>query len=45
MLSDPETWASLLTLTLLEVVLSVDNIVVIAVLVAKLPPEQRARAR
>ena len=34
MLSDPETWASLLTLTLLEVVLSVDNIVVIAVLVA-----------
>jgi predicted tellurium resistance membrane protein TerC len=30
---------------LLEVVLSVDNIVVIAVLVAKLPPEQRARAR
>jgi predicted tellurium resistance membrane protein TerC len=45
MLSDPQTWASLLTLTLLEVVLSVDNIVVIAVLVAKLPPEQRARAR
>jgi predicted tellurium resistance membrane protein TerC len=45
MLSDPQTWASLLTLTLLEVVLSVDNIVVIAVLVAKLAPEQRARAR
>jgi predicted tellurium resistance membrane protein TerC len=45
MLSDPQTWASLLTLTLLEVVLSVDNIVVIAVLVAKLPPEQRVRAR
>jgi predicted tellurium resistance membrane protein TerC len=45
MLSDPQTWASLLTLTLLEVVLSVDNIVVIAVLVAKLPPEQRDRAR
>jgi predicted tellurium resistance membrane protein TerC len=45
MLSDPQTWASLLTLTLLEVVLSVDNIVVIAVLVARLPPERRVRAR
>jgi predicted tellurium resistance membrane protein TerC len=45
MLSDPQTWASLLTLTLLEVVLSVDNIVVIAVLVARLPPERRAQAR
>jgi predicted tellurium resistance membrane protein TerC len=45
MLADPQTWASLLTLTLLEVVLSVDNIVVIAVLVAKLPPERRNKAR
>ena len=45
MLSDPQIWASLLTLTLLEIVLSVDNIVVIAVLVARLPPERRAKAR
>src|SRR5262245_43000812 len=45
MLSDPQTWASLLTLTLLEVVLSVDNIVVIAVLVGRLPPARRAQAR
>lgn len=45
MLDDPQVWFSLLTLTLLEVVLSVDNLVVIAVLVGKLPPERRAMAR
>ena len=36
---------SLLTLTALEVVLSIDNLVVIAVLVGKLPPERQAQAR
>jgi len=41
MLSDPQAWASLLTLTVLEVVLSIDNLVVIAVLVGKLPKERR----
>jgi predicted tellurium resistance membrane protein TerC len=45
MVSDPETWLSLVTLTALEIVLSVDNLVVIAVLVGKLPPERRAAAR
>lgn len=45
MLTDPQVWASLLTLTVLEVVLSIDNLVVIAVLVAKLPPALQARAR
>ena len=45
MLSDPQVWASLLTLTVLEVVLSIDNLVVIAVLVGKLPKESQASAR
>jgi predicted tellurium resistance membrane protein TerC len=45
MLTDPQAWASLLTLTALEVVLSIDNLVVIAVLVGKLPRADQARAR
>ena len=45
MFSDPQVWVSLLTLTALEVVLSIDNLVVIAVLVGKLPPERQAQAR
>ena len=45
MLSDPQVWASLVTLTALEVVLSIDNLVVIAVLVGKLPPVEQPRAR
>jgi predicted tellurium resistance membrane protein TerC len=44
-LSDPEIWASLATLTALEIVLGVDNIVFIAILAARLPEAQRARAR
>lgn len=40
-----ESLTSLLTLTLLEVVLSIDNLVVIAVLVSRLAPEHQARAR
>ncbi|MFT3973186.1 MAG: TerC family protein [Amaricoccus sp.] len=40
-----ESLTSLLTLTILEVVLSIDNLVVIAVLVGKLPKEQQATAR
>ena len=43
MLSDPQVWASLFTLTILEVVLSIDNLVVIAVLVGKLPKASQAR--
>jgi predicted tellurium resistance membrane protein TerC len=43
MLTDPQAWASLLTLTALEVVLSIDNLVVIAVLVGKLPQAEQAR--
>jgi len=44
-LSSPEAWLALLTLTVLEVVLGIDNIVFITVLAGRLPAEQRARAR
>ena len=44
-LNDPNAWLSLLTLTLLEIVLGVDNIIFISVLSGKLPPEQQGRAR
>jgi len=43
--SSPEAWISLLTLTGLEIVLGIDNIIFIAILVGKLPPEQRASGR
>ena len=42
---EPSTWISLLTLTSLEVVLGIDNIVFITILAAKLPGEQQVRAR
>jgi len=42
---DPEIWASLLTLTALEIVLGIDNLVFIAILAGRLPAEQRDRAR
>ncbi len=44
-MADPAAWVSLATLTLLEVVLGVDNLIFIAILAEKLPPEQRAKAR
>jgi predicted tellurium resistance membrane protein TerC len=44
-MSTPEAWISLLTLTLLEIVLGIDNVVFISVLAAKLPKEQQAKAR
>jgi predicted tellurium resistance membrane protein TerC len=44
-LSDPQSWIALLTLTVLEIVLGVDNIVFISILAAKLPDEQRVKAR
>ena len=43
--SDPNAWAALFTLTLLEIVLGIDNIVFISILVAKLPVERQAAAR
>lgn len=44
-LSDPAAWAGLATLIVLEIVLGIDNLVFIAILADKLPPEQRDRAR
>jgi predicted tellurium resistance membrane protein TerC len=44
-LSDPQIWASLLTLTALEIVLGIDNLVFIAILAGRLPVAQQARAR
>lgn len=44
-MSDPEAWASLATLTVMEVVLGIDNIVFLTILAGKLPPEQQNRAR
>jgi len=45
LLLNPEVWAALLTLTALEIVLGIDNIVFITIMVARLPVEQRQRAR
>lgn len=44
-LTDPEIWIALVTLTSLEVVLGIDNIIFISILAAKLPVEQQAKAR
>ena len=44
-LSQADTYVSLLTLTLMEIVLGIDNIVFISILTAKLPQEQQPRAR
>jgi predicted tellurium resistance membrane protein TerC len=45
LLSNPAVWASFATLTVMEVVLGVDNIVFISVLVSRLPADQAKRAR
>ena len=42
---EPQAWISLLTLTALEIVLGIDNIIFISILVARLPAQQRQRAR
>lgn len=44
-LTSPEAWIALATLTALEIVLGIDNIIFISILVDRLPQEQRARAR
>jgi predicted tellurium resistance membrane protein TerC len=43
--SDPETWVALITLTVLEVVLGIDNVIFISIIVQRLPVDQRDRAR
>ena len=45
LLADPHAWIALATLTALELVLGIDNIVFISILVDRLPPEQQKRAR
>ena len=45
LLTDPQVWIALATLTALELVLGIDNIVFISILVDKLPKEQREMAR
>ena len=45
LLANPEVWFAFVTLTLLEIVLGIDNIVFISILTGRLPEHQRARAR
>jgi predicted tellurium resistance membrane protein TerC len=45
LLASPEAWIAFITLTTLEIVLGVDNIVFIAILAGRLPPEERNSAR
>ncbi|MGH8697389.1 MAG: TerC family protein, partial [Burkholderiales bacterium] len=42
-LTDPQAWIALATLTALEVVLGIDNIIFISILVGRLPEAQRNR--
>jgi len=44
-LADPQIWISLLTLTVLEIVLGIDNVIFISILAGKLPKDQQAKAR
>jgi predicted tellurium resistance membrane protein TerC len=45
LLTNPETWIALLTLTVLEIVLGIDNVIFISILVQRLPDASRDRAR
>ena len=45
LLSNPQIWIALLTLTALEIVLGIDNIIFISILAGKLPQDQQAKAR
>jgi predicted tellurium resistance membrane protein TerC len=45
LLTDPHAWASLATLTALEIVLGIDNIIFLSIASHRLPPAQRAAAR
>ena len=44
-LLDPQIWASLVTLTILEIVLGIDNLIFISIVAGRLPAHQQARAR
>jgi predicted tellurium resistance membrane protein TerC len=45
LLTSPEAWAALLTLTALEIVLGIDNVIFLSVIVARIPEAQAKRAR
>jgi predicted tellurium resistance membrane protein TerC len=45
LLTSPEAWAALLTLTALEIVLGIDNVIFLSVIVSRIPPQQAERAR
>ncbi len=45
LLTDPQAWITFVTLSALEIVLGIDNIIFISILVSRLPPERRERAR
>jgi predicted tellurium resistance membrane protein TerC len=45
LLTSPEAWLALATLTALEIVLGIDNVIFISVIVSRIPPEQANRAR
>ena len=45
LLADPQVWIAFATLTALELVLGIDNVIFISILVDKLPPAQREKAR
>ena len=40
LLTSPEAWVALLTLTALEIVLGIDNVIFISVIVSRIPPAQ-----
>jgi predicted tellurium resistance membrane protein TerC len=44
-IADPQAWIALATLTILEIVLGIDNIIFITILAGRLPEEQRVRGR
>jgi predicted tellurium resistance membrane protein TerC len=45
LIADPRSWVAFIALSLLEIVLGIDNIIFIAILVARLPPQLQAAAR
>ena len=45
LLTNPEAWAALLTLTALEIVLGIDNVIFLSVIVSRIPEPQATRAR
>ena len=45
LLTDPNAWITFITLSALEIVLGIDNIIFISILVGRLPPERRETAR